>query len=89
MAAFGVIAGFQSSRRMFRRTFPLMSIIVVADLLTAEHLGRLVRERRRDVEAEAETSALLHALVRLNEEDEGEDVVRVGELVDVVVPGES
>lgn len=54
--------------------------IGVVDLFAALHLGRLVREVGCDVEGEAELAALVHALVRLDVEDEVEDIVWVREL---------
>ena len=47
----------------------------MVDFLHALDLGRLVREVLVDGEAEAEGAALVHALVRLDGQDEVHDVV--------------
>lgn len=53
--------------------------IRVVDLLAALHLGRLMGKVGRDVEREAELATAVHALVRLDVEDEAQDVIRIGE----------
>lgn len=51
----------------------------MVDLLLALHLWRIVGKVLVNGEAEVEGAALVHALVRIDREDEVEEVIRVGE----------